>query len=324
MKKYLAVTVDVEPDSSSGWQYSDPLQFEGVHVGIKDRLQPLFMEYGIVPTYLVSNIVLENPSCVDTLGNLPGDCELGTHLHPEFIEPAKRFSDYAGKKGEANCCFYPPEIEFEKIQNITILFENAFGFRPKSFRAGRYSAGINTIKSLVKLGYQVDSSITPHVLWDDRTREFPVDFTGAPEQPYWISEEAITREDHRGELLEIPISIQLKRRNAIREFIVAGGGLRRKLRKHKPVWLRPFFSSANEMIGIAEQFCEDYQYKDKIVLNMMFHNVEVLPGLSPYTHSESDCVNYLNQMVRFFRFCRQDNFIPLGLNELYKSYRPEI
>ncbi|HEY5588584.1 MAG TPA: hypothetical protein VIK86_06480, partial [Candidatus Paceibacterota bacterium] len=149
---YLTVSIDVEPDCSPSWNYSNPLTFKGVSIGIKDCLQPLFNKYGIVPSYLINNIVLEDNKSVNILKNLEGEYELGTHLHPEFIEPEKLFFDYAGKKGEANCCFYKPDIEFEKIKNITELFENKFGYKPTSFRAGRFSAGKNTIASLIKLG----------------------------------------------------------------------------------------------------------------------------------------------------------------------------
>jgi len=163
MNKYLVITIDVEPDCSSTWHYADPLDFKGVTVGIAQILQPLFLKYDIKPTYLVNNVVLEDEHSVRTLANLQGKYELGTHLHPEFILPDKKFDHYAGKKGVANCCLYQAEIEFEKIRNITRLFETSMGYSPKVFRAGRYSAGLNTIKSLRQLGYLVDTSITPHV-----------------------------------------------------------------------------------------------------------------------------------------------------------------
>lgn len=225
------------------------------------------------------------------------------------------------KKGVANCCFYPPDIESEKIKNITTLFENKFGYKPLAFRAGRYSAGTNTIRSLARLGYLADTSITPHLCWNDASREKPVDFRNAPEQPYFMEEEDITKENNRGKILQVPISIALKKRPAFREFIVSGGGLRHALRKYKPVWLRPYYSSAAEMIELARQYESTYQHQDNIVLNMMFHNVEVLPGLSPYTKSEAKCREYLEQLSIFFSFCKLENFISLGMTDLNRIYR---
>jgi len=324
MKKYLVVTVDVEPDASSNWHYSEPLDFKAVHIGIKERLQPLFDEWNIVPTYLINNIVLEDPSSVEVFRQLPGRYELGTHLHPEFIEPAKIYHVYAGKKGQASCCFCPPEIEFEKIKNITNLFQKDFGYQPTAFRAGRYSAGANTVRSLAELGYLVDTSLTPHLCWDDKSMECSLDFRNAPEQPYWTSEKDIVQEDPHGKLLEVPISIGMFSRNVLREFVVSLGGVRHDFRKYRPIWLRPYYSTADQMKKIARQYSLTYENKDQLVLNMMFHNVELLPGLSPYTKTESECGRYRDQLRHFFSFCVQENYSSVGLSELHHLYRNTV
>ncbi|RYG29351.1 MAG: hypothetical protein EOO01_38345, partial [Chitinophagaceae bacterium] len=211
MNKYVVITIDVEPDCSPNWTYSNPLTFKGVQEGIGKILQPLFNKYSFTPTYLINNVVLEDGGSINAFKNLDGNFELGTHLHPEFIEPQKTEFNYAGKKGEANCCFYPPDIEFEKIKNITALFERQFGYSPTSFRAGRFSAGSNTIDSLKKLNYKVDTSVTPNVRWDDRTREKAVDFRGAPAQPYRIESANLKEERSTAQLLEVPLSIILSK-----------------------------------------------------------------------------------------------------------------
>lgn len=321
MKKFLVITIDVEPDCSAGWRYSDPLTFRGVSTGIAKLLHPLFSEFEVVPTYLINNVVLEDGPSVEILRHLPGSYELGAHLHPEFIEPERRFPDYAGKKGEANCCFYPPEIESAKIGSITELFEKAIGYRPTSFRAGRYSAGSNTMKSLHRYGYLVDTSLTPHVRWDDATREQPVDFTHAPEQPYFMAEKDILSADPNGPVLQVPISIALKKRNPLREIVSSGAGLIHPYRRTRAVWLRPFYSSSAQMIGIARQYLRTYRHSDIVVLNMMFHNVEVIPGLSPYTRTENESRIYLQQLKDFFTFCRQEHFSGVGLSALYKIFK---
>ncbi|HOX22459.1 MAG TPA: hypothetical protein PLL10_03270, partial [Elusimicrobiales bacterium] len=182
----FCVTLDVEPDCGPGWIYSKPLAFEGVRVGIGQRLEPLFKRLGVKPVYLLSNVVLEDKAGVEVLAGLSSGCELGAHLHPEFIGPRKLFQNYAGCKGESNQCFLPPEIEAAKLENLTRLFEDRLGRRPLSFRAGRFSAGKNTFEALARLGYKVDTSVTPHIRWGDPTREKPVDFSAAPEQPYFI------------------------------------------------------------------------------------------------------------------------------------------
>lgn len=321
MKCYLTITIDVEPDCTPSWQYSNPLTFKGVTEGIGQRLHPLFERYNIVPTYLINNVVMEDAESVDFFRSLKGRLELGTHLHPEFIAPAKMYDNYAGKKGAANCCFYPPQIEFEKIKAITALFRKQFGYQPSSFRAGRFSAGVNTMNSLAELGYKTDTSVTPHVCWNDKSREKPVDFTDAPEQPYFIKPGTVQEADPSGQLLQVPVSIALQKRNAVKELLSSVGGLRHPFRSTKPLWLRPFYSSAEEMIYIAEIFKKRYVNAEAVVLNMMFHNVEVLPGLSPYTKTENDCQKYIRQLEIFFSYCNKKGITGAGLSELYEIFR---
>ena len=241
MSVYLVVTIDVEPDCTPSWQYSDPLTFKGVRVGIQNRLQPLFIKHNVVPTYLINNVVLEDDKSVEVLRGLDGKYEHGSHLHPEFIGPQKSFESYAGKRGLANSSEYPPQIEFEKIQNITSLFSSRFNYQPTSFRAGRFSAGSNTITSLQKLGYRVDTSVTPHVVWNDKTRSNPVDYSNAKEQPYFVKPGTILESDVHGSILQVPVTIIQRPAALVSELKRTYFGLRDSIKKMKSVWLRPVY-----------------------------------------------------------------------------------
>jgi hypothetical protein len=321
MKQFLVITIDVEPDCSPDWRYSDPLQFKGVSTGIRERLQPLFNKYNIIPTYLINNVVMEDANSVEVFRNLPGQFELGTHLHPEFIEPQKEIFDYAGQRSDANCCFYEPVIEYEKIKSITRLFQQSFGYNPTSFRAGRFSAGTNTIGSLKKLGYKVDTSVTPHINWKDRTRQRPVDYRNAPEQPYFMGSDSIIHDHGSGSMLQVPVSIALKKRSVLEliKQIIKSRQLSRSL--SKPCWLRPVFSDRADFRWIVENFRQQYSGRQAIVYNVMFHNVEVMPSLSPYSITEQDCSNYLALLEWFFEFCKQSNIQSSSLSALYDVFK---
>jgi hypothetical protein len=321
MKKILVATIDVEPDCTPSWHYSNPLSFNAVYQGIGKILHPLFKKYNFTPTYLINNVVLEDQKSVDLLFSLKGECELGTHLHPEFIAPNKEYDQYAGRKGVANCCFYPKDIEFEKIRNITELFSRQFGYSPTSFRAGRFSAGENTICSLEKLGYLVDTSVTPHVCWNDTTRERPVDFSNAPEQPYWMENNNIAGKAANGKVLQVPITIALKKRNPVRELISSGAGLFHPVRTYRNQWLRPFYSSAQEMIYILQQYQSKYLQEKVVVYNLMFHNVEVIPGLSPYTKNIQQAEAYLRELEKFLAHCSNSGITASRLSDLYEVFR---
>ena len=64
MNCYLVITIDVEPDCTATWQYSNPLTFTGVTEGIGQKLHPLFEQYSMVPTYLINNVVMEDNESV--------------------------------------------------------------------------------------------------------------------------------------------------------------------------------------------------------------------------------------------------------------------
>jgi phosphopantetheinyl transferase (holo-ACP synthase) len=289
---YLVITIDVEPDCSSNWAIFDPLRFDGVRIGVKERLQPLFNKYGIVPTYLINNIVLEDDQSVAIFKGLAGDFELGTHLHPEFIEPDKTIFNYAGNNMEGDSCFYPPDIEFEKIKNITELFKRQFGYQPVSFRAGRFAAKEDTFRSLAKLGYKVDTSVTPYLCWNDKTHKQAVDHSNACVYPCWVNDK----------LLEVPVSIY-------------------KTRFKRIIWLRPTLLNYSQLCKVFTVVVKSQKDRKDIILNMMFHNVEVMPMSSPYTKTEADCRKYLEKLERFFVFSKRHNLISLNLSSLYDLMR---
>jgi len=321
MNRLLTITIDVEPDCSESWRYSKPLTFYGVTEGIRNRLQPLFNRYNIYPTYLINNVVLEDAESVKTFKDLSGNFELGTHLHPEFIEPQKEYEDYAGKKGEANCCFYEPDVEFGKIRSITDLFIHRFGYAPTAFRAGRFSAGLNTIDSLKKLGYKVDTSVTPHIRWDDKTRQRAVDFRSAPTQPYWINSSSMVEESLQRDILEVPVSIIGKKLSPAQYLQFLLKNKRPPYKGVKAVWLRPVYSSTQELKEILDYLDKQQEGEETVVYNMMFHNVEVMPGLSPYSATEEECERYLHQLESLFRYCLEKKIKSIGLSELYDIFR---
>src|SRR3972149_2958834 len=302
---YITITIDVEPDCTPTWHYSNPLSFDGVKIGINKILQPIFNKYNMKPSYLINNVVLEDEESIEVFKNLDGEFELGTHLHAEFIRPDKLFDDYAGKKGEMNQCFLEPKIEYEKIKNITELFIKNFGYAPLSFRAGRFSVGVNTIACLENLNYKVDTSVTPNIIWSDETRERPIDFSNVTAQPYFIKKSNLLEKDSNGKLLEVPVSI-LKYSNLLLK---------------KNIWLRPVYSKFSEMKRLVKLFNKYYSKYGIVVYNMMFHNVEVIPNGSPYTKNEADVNKYLIVLEKFLNYCIMNKIKSVKLSELYEIYQ---
>jgi hypothetical protein len=305
VKLFLCVSIDVEPDCSKNWLYSTPLAFKGISVGIGKILHPLFHQFGLQPTYLINNVVLEDDESVAVFKGLSNKFELGTHLHGDFIEPNKLYEDYAGKDGLVNQCFLEPAIESAKLKNLTSMFVDRFGYSTVSFRAGRFSAGRNTIHALAQLGYKVDSSVTPNIVWDDKTRERPVDYRKMPEQPYWTDENSFPNSSTMRQLLQVPVTVGTKRRYGILK---------------RPAWLRPYYSTGEGMIDVAKTMISNNRDRPIVVLNMMFHNIEVVPGLSPYTQTDLELTRYVDSMKVFFEFCAKNAVQPATLSSIHQHY----
>ena len=300
---YLTITIDTECDHDPNWVRADPLTFHSIVTGLPERLQPLFLDTGAIPTYLLTVEVLEDVESVNTLNALQGSFEYGGHLHAAFIEPEKKFDNYAGVDSPDFQCSYPPEVEFKKMQNFTRLFEQKLGIKPTSFRAGRYGASSNTIRSLKKLGYKVDTSVTPHIRWSEPNGS--VDFRNAPEQPYLPSSQdlsVIATDPEQDAVLEVPVTVK-----------------GRFLRSY-PYWFRPWFSSVDQMKSIFRYHIKKYAANRRIAINMMFHSMEVIEKASPYPQNADDVKRYLEETHEILTWCRGEGVRFAGVSELHGKF----
>jgi hypothetical protein len=290
----FCVTIDVEPDCTVSWRRSNPLSFVNVTTGIVEILQPLFARQGVRPTYLLSPEVLDHAPAVAALRGLT-DCELGTHLHAEYIGPARTYADAAGTESAEFPCNLPDDVEDAKIAAITELFTRQIGRTPRSYRAARFGADEHTFASLARQGYKVDTSVTPGINWG---RAGGPDFRGRPEQPYWLEPDR---------LLEVPVTISGKRLP----------GLPDKWLFHR--WLRPSIMSVHEMKRLIDRQIDTYG--DDTVLNMMFHSMEVIPLASPYVRSAAGQRRFLRRLAAICEYVVRAGFVGRTLEELYDARR---
>jgi len=321
---FFVVTIDTEIDKSPDWKISADETFLSVLDGIPKKLTPLFNRFGAKPTYLLSSEVMENKECVSLLKSID-NCELGTHLHGDLVEPQRKVYKLANTRTGAMQNSYPKEIEYQKLKNLTNLFIEKFGFSPSSFRAGRFAAGNNTINSLEKLGYLVDSSVTPGIDWN--LPEGRANFLGAKEQPYFPGRENLL-EKGNSKVLEVPVSIvppRLKKYfyalDKVKVLKLVSAIINTIL---PPRWLRPSFQNPSGMLGVITKLLKRYGMNNAIVLNMMFHSIEVVPNASPYTKTEDECEALLGRMGMVLEYCTTNNFNFVTLSELYSVFAPEV
>ncbi len=321
MNIYCAVSIDTECDQGVQWRTLSPMKFTSVTDVIPNVLQKIFLKHGVMSTYLLSPEVLENPACVDVLKSLP-HVELGSHLHGEFVEPLRKpvgasISDFQA--------MYPPEIEAAKMANLTRLFEEKMGFKPTSFRAGRWGISPHSFKILEDLGYLVDSSVTPYFTW-----KFPnhiLDYKTALDVPYFTSAENLLVQG-KMRLLQVPVTIVSHYGHMFNKSSPYLPGFAKeiliKIPLWRPMWLRPTYSDFNQMKHVIDTYISSHSDEQDIVLNMMFHSVEILPEENPYNFDQKRIGLFLNNMEKTFEYMHKRGVKFLGLSDIHPIFENRL
>jgi hypothetical protein len=283
------------------------LIFESVLSGIGTLVRPIWNRYEIKPVYFVSPEVIGDDDCCGVLkSEMELGAEIGTHLHSEYIEPQKKYESFAGTASKEYPCFaYSTEVEFAKIRNLTELIAEKLGVRPVSYRAARYGADLDTIKSLEKLQYKVDSPVTHEIDWS--CQDGP-DHSRAPKQPYFVSaDDYYCSGDSK--ILEVPITISRKRASF----------LPNKWLFYR--WLRPTHMTVCEMKMLSNEFVAIYSAP---VLNMMFHSMELVPQKTPFVRTGIGRKMYLNRLEKIIAYLIDKGFKSKTLAEVYDEKLRQI
>lgn len=319
MKKvYVIISIDTECDKDSRWQVPQPMRFDNI-MEQQNALFPLFKKYNLKPTYLLSPEVLKNQKSVRFFQENKDWIELGTHLHVEFIAPNENMASTNTNDIQGN---HKKEIELEKLTNLTNLFEDKFGFKPTSFRSGRFGSSDHTTRFLAELGYKVDSSIVPYT-----TKKFnnhTIDSWGKTVLPYWE-----TFKNNR--ILQIPITMINPGYDKLPWFLKKGveksNSLNRKIASKlgysiKNKWLRPYRENGEGLISIADYVINNgFKKSNFAVLNIMFHSNEILPGASPYCQTKLEVESFRNSLDELFKNISQNyELCAIGLSDLYEIY----
>jgi hypothetical protein len=291
----LLVTIDTEPDCDIHWNRSSPLTFTSVTEGIPELMRPIWDKYRVNPIYFISPEVLyDDASCEVLKREIDRGAIIGSHLHSEYIEP-NICPDMDGKgSGEFPCFAHSKETEYEKLKNLTQLIEEKLSYTPVWYRAARYGADLDTIKSLASLGYKYDSSITPGIDWS------PIggpDHSKSPLQPYWISKTdfyAGTDEKEGTGIREYPITIHGKR------FGPAGKLLPDKWLFYR--WLRPSHMTVLEQKNLIREYIREFGDPSFI---HMFHSMEIMINKTPFVRNRFMQKRFLKNIEKVLEFYRK-------------------
>ncbi len=297
----LVVTIDTEGDKSRSGHAARPPVFRGVTEGIDQWLRPLFEDFGIRPTYLLSSAVLADEAALQVLARQP-DAELGTHLHGERADAAPGAQEIAATAGadSAADAASPGAI---RLRAMTARFAQVFGRAPQAFRAGRFGIGDHGGRLLQALGYGVDSSVSPQLAGAMRRATDNQHLSaGDLSYPYTIAGDGSLLQSGSTDLLELPVT----------GVSDPDSG--------QPLWLRPWFSDGDRLCRIVDLIRAE-PARDGVhrPLVMRFHNMELIPGNAPYPESMIEVDLYLHWLRQLFVLTRS-----LGIQSVTMSeYRAQ-
>jgi len=276
----LIVSIDTEEDN---WNRSRQ-RVTCENIGELRRQATFFDGLGVRPTYFTSYQVAINPAAAEVMrevGSARG--EIAAHLHPWNTPPLTE----AFVPRNSMLKNLPAELQLAKLQSLTAVLEEKFGVRPRAFRAGRYGLGRDTVAALLRCGYQVDSSVTPFVSWEEMD-DGPT-FVGAPLDVYRLAPDRdVNQPAENGEVIEVPLSCGFGRKS----FRLWGRvdraldmpGLRRLRGLCKRIVLSPELASVAEMVTLSRRLLE----RGVRHLHLSWHSPSLKPGLSPFVATAAD------------------------------------
>lgn len=124
--------------------------------------------------------------------------------------------------------------------------------------------------------------------------------------PYWVDGRSFPNAGDERLILEVPVSI---------------GKVAKYFFKTSTRWLRPYYSTTSQMIRLSKKLISDSPKGQPVILNMMFHNVEVIPGLSPYAVDVASASRLLQQVEDYLKWINAKKIVAVTMNEFYERFR---
>lgn len=315
----LIITIDTEEDR---WGSYERLGNACENVRKIPILQQIFDNYGVKPTYLVTFPVAHDRNARSILKEILANdsCEIGTHCHPWNTPP---FQEDLHIKNTL-LCNLPSDLIYKKIRYLHETIVHSFSVEPVSFRAGRWGYDRKVAKSIHKLNYKIDTSITPLFDW---SANYGPNFSRMLPNSYRFSPENILEESPDGELFEVPTTIgfsqrnykvtnqiyQICRRRPLASLRLIGMLYRLKIVNR--VWLSPELSTCNQMINLTKNLIKnDYQ-----IFNMMFHSSSLSYGINPFVITKTDEERFLKRIEKYLIFARGLGMKSITLSEALAS-----
>ena len=322
----LIISIDTEEDN---WGDARSGRYPVTNIRHLLELEnEVFAPFDARITYLVTTPVATSDESVSILRKIlaGGRAEIGAHCHPWNTPP---FQDEelvvdSATARQTMLCALSPQVQYEKLRILRRQITDAFGAAPISFRAGRWGYSAEVAHNLVRLGFKVDSSVSPYMDW---SKKYGPDFSGVPLKSFHLKVDEVFPGSYSEPLLEIPATISYLQENTalanrVYHFINRSKlkqlhllGLLNKLKLINRVWLSPETQTTEEMITLTTRLLKN---RTKL-LNLVFHSPTLQIGSTPFVKTQSDRVQFFNRLRSILRFLSDNGVETMTLNEAYQE-----
>lgn len=312
--RYFIITIDTEGDNLWEWKEGD--RITTYNAEFLPRFQSLCNNYGFKPVWLTNYEMICDESYCNFISKIEQDKmgELGMHLHAWNTPPYYELPII--QKGAPYLVEYPVDIMEEKILTMHNAIVTKTGIEPISHRAGRWAMNQNYFDLLIKYGYKIDCSVTPHINWSGscgRTEGFGgTDYSNYPS----VANKVYSSKDGRF-IWEVPVTTKvvnkffLPNKISLKSTVISV----RNAIKGEVLWLRPNGHNIRKMqylIDLMEKSKDEY-------IMFMLHSSELMPGGSP-TFADKDSIEtlYIDLEYIFSKLAR-NGFVGTTLREYEKQ-----
>ena len=315
----LVVTIDAEEDN---WGNSSLAAYTLENIARLPALQQLFDDFQFKPTYLLTYPVAASKEGVAILRELleAGKCEIGAQCHPWNTPPFEE----ERIKSNSMLCNLPADLQYRKMIVLHETIHRNFDIEPVSFRSGRWGYSQDVARNMHRIGYKIDTSITPYTDWTHLSGR---DFSHMTPRFFRFSIEDVFRESSTGQLLEVPVTIgyigclnwhsasgdailQLIKRKPLNRLRLSS--ILYRLNLMRKVWLSPEVSDATSMIKLIKQLTK-HSYE---VINMVFHSTSLTHGFTPFVRTKEEEEIFSARIKAVLAFTRDAGIDPITLSDV--------
>jgi len=217
-------------------------------------------------------------------------------------------------------CNLKADLQYRKIMNLHNVIKKNFDIEPACFRSGRWGFNEDVARNLHRLGYKIDTSITPYTNW---MPYHGPDFSNTPPVNFRFPWGDAATKSPDGRLVEIPATVGFLQRNfALSNSILRTvtrkplrrlrlGGILSQLGLVNKVWLSPENSDSKTMIKLAKRMMR----QNFPVINLFFHSSSLKAGLTPFVKTDEDEKQFFCRLREFLRFVKDNDIESIKLSD---------